>query len=304
MWDLTLSTMWGVGQFQRLNDFFSTGEDLGFTRFELNHGVDSCMLNGLNLNSHQIVSLHEPCPADISTATLGARNWLISAPDEDKRQQGVAAVRRSIDLAHQLGARLVIVHPGRVDMDKGLERPLRDLYQAGRSDSPAYAEAKQRIVAARATQAEFNLRAVRRSLLELAEHAGRLGVQLGLENRDHYYEIPLLHELADLLDMLPAEVVGYVHDVGHAQKLENLGFGTHEEWLSAFAPRMTAVHLHDIDGLRDHLAPGLGHMDWQLVARYVPAAAMRTCECRNDTAPQKLAAGVKLLIEQGCVNPI
>jgi sugar phosphate isomerase/epimerase len=31
--------------------------------------------------------------------------------------------------------------------------------------------------------AEINMRSVRRSLVELAEHAARLGIRLGLENR-------------------------------------------------------------------------------------------------------------------------
>ncbi|MDH4135857.1 MAG: sugar phosphate isomerase/epimerase [Anaerolineae bacterium] len=302
MWDVALSTMWGIGRFDRLEDFFSAGQHLGFRQFELNHGVNSAMLNGVNLKRYRIVSVHEPCPADISTSTLSDRNWLISSPDEDERRQGVVAVRRSIDLAHEVGAQVVVVHPGRVDIDPMLETTLRDLYKAGRSNSPEYAEAKERLVAARAAQAEINLQAVRRSLGELAEYAGRLGIQLGLENRDHYYEIPLPDELDDLLDLGCDEVVGYCHDVGHAQKLEHLGFCPHEEWLRRFAGRMVGVHLHDIVGLRDHQVSGLGQVDWGMVARYLPTEAVRVCECRSYNSPQELAAGMRLLAEKGCVS--
>lgn len=301
MWDVALSTMWGVGQFERLADFFSTGEALGFRRFELNHGVDSAMLNGVELNDYQVVSLHEPCPADLSPATLSARNWLISAPDEDRRQQGVAAVQRSINLAHQLGARLVVVHPGRVDMDPQYERALHELYTAGQLESPIYAEAKERMVAARAAQAQANLQAVRRSLAELAAYAGRRGVQLGLENRYHYYEIPLPDELELLLDGTPDGVVGFVHDVGHAQKQENLGLCRHEEWLRRFAGRLVGVHLHDINGLSDHLAPGQGQIDWDMVASLLPAGVKRTCECRNDIPRQELVDGMRFLAGKGCL---
>ncbi len=292
--------MWGVERFESLTDFFTAAQALGFTRFELNHGVNSDMLKGVNLESYRIVSVHEPCPADISTSTLSARNWLISSPDEDERRQGMAAVQRSIDLAHELGAQVVVVHPGRVDIDPMLESALRDLYKADRSGSPEYAEAQGRLVAARAAQAEINLQAVRRSLVELAEYAGRLGVRLGLENRDHYYEIPLPDELDYLLDLGYDDVVGYCHDVGHAQKLEHLRYCPHEEWLRRFAGRMIGIHLHDIVGLRDHLAPGLGHMDWDMVTRYLPVEVVRTCECRSYNSPREMSSGVRWLAEKGC----
>jgi hypothetical protein len=59
-------------------------------------------------------------------------------------------------------------------------------------------------------------------LIELPEYAGLLGVRLGLENRDHYCEVPLPDELDDLLDLGYDEVLVYCHDVVHAQKLEHL----------------------------------------------------------------------------------
>jgi sugar phosphate isomerase/epimerase len=147
------------------------------------------------------------------------------------------------------------------------------------------------------------MRSVRRSLMELAEYAAQMGVRLGLENRFHYNEIPLPDELDDLLDLGGAEVLGYWHDVGHAQVLQHLGFGTHEEWLRRFAGpqgRVIGVHLHDVVGVTDHLAAGLGQVDWDMVARYLPAGALRTCEFQPFNSPQEVAAGLKLLVEKGC----
>jgi len=293
--------MWGIGQFPSLADFFIAASALGFSRFELNHAVNSAMLHGLNLNGQRITSIHEPCPADVPTSALKDRNWLISAPEEDDRQRGVAAIRRSIDLAVELGAQVVIVHPGRVDIAPNLEKTVRDMYEQGRSGEPEYVQARDQLAAARTLQAESNMRSVRRSLVELAEYAARMGVRLGLENRYHYHEIPLPDELDELLHMDCGDVVGYWHDVGHAQALENLGFGSHEEWLQRFAQRMVGVHLHDIVGLQDHLAAGLGRLDWDMVARYLPKDALRTCEFQTCNSPQEVTAGVRLLVEKGCV---
>lgn len=298
--DIALSTMWAVGQFPNLADFFIAGRELGFRRFELNHAVNSAMLQGLSLNG-TITSVHEPCPADPSMAVLKERNWLVSAPDEENRVQGVAAIRRSIDLAERLGARVVVVHPGRVDIDPTLELALFHLYERGRSKGEEYVRARRKLVSARAAQATVNMRSVRRSLLELADYAGQRGIRLGLENRYHYHEIPLPDELDELLDLECGDVVGYWHDVGHAQVLQHLGLGTHEEWLRRFAgPQgsLIGVHLHDVHGVTDHLAAGLGQVDWDMVAGYLPADALRTCEFQSFNSPQQLADGLKWLVER------
>jgi sugar phosphate isomerase/epimerase len=292
--------MWAIGQFPTLAGFFAAGRELGFAQFELNHAINSAMLDGLSLNG-SIASIHEPCPADVSMGTLKKRNWLISAPNEEDRQRGVAAVRRSIDLAYRLGVGAVIVHPGRVDIDPALESALLDLYRAGRWSEPEYVEARQRLAAARAAQAETNMRSVRRSLLELAEDATRQGIRLGLENRYHYLEIPLPDELEDLLSLGCDSVLGYWHDVGHAQVLEELGFGTHEEWLSRFSERIVGTHLHDVRGIQDHLAAGLGTIDWGLVARYLPAGALRTFEFQPSNSPQQVEAALAWLADRGCI---
>jgi sugar phosphate isomerase/epimerase len=258
------------------------------------------MLAGLSLDG-TIASIHEPCPADVSMGVLKKRDWLISALDEENRRQGVAAVMRSIDLAHELGAGVVVVHPGRVDIGEALESTLHRLYREGKAELPEYAQAKERMVTARAAQAEANMQSVRRSLVEIAGYAAQKGVRLALENRYHYFEIPLPDELEELLSM-GLDGVGHWHDVGHAKVLENLGLGAHEEWLRRFADRTLGVHLHDVVGLTDHLAAGLGQMDWEMVARYLPVEALRTCEFQYTNSPEQVAAGVQWLAEKGCIN--
>jgi len=304
MWNVALSTMWGIKRFERLGDFFAAGREAGFSHFELNHGINSAMLDGVLLNGYRITSIHEPCPSDISVSELKKHNWLISAPDNDSRRRGVEAIRRSIDLAGELGALVVIVHPGRVDIDEALEESLMQSYREGKSSTPEYERAKARLMAARAERADVHLQSVRRSLNELAEHAARKSVRLALENRDHYFEIPLPDELDYLLDQGYGETVGYWHDVGHAEKSEYRGYSLHEDWLKRFAGRMIGIHLHDIVGLKDHLAAGQGELDWDLVARYLPADVLRTCEFQNTNSPRQVADGLKWLSKKGLIGKV
>ena len=129
---------------------------------------------------------------------------------------------------------------------KSLEANLRQLYKEGKRHTPEYEQALATMMQVRAERAAAPLQAVRRSLDELADHASRRGVRLGLESRDHYFEIPLIDELDYLLDAGYGETVGYWHDVGHVQKSEYKGYGPHEAWLTRFADTMIGVHLHDI----------------------------------------------------------
>jgi len=61
---------------------------------------------------------------------------------------------------------------------------------------------------------------------------------------------------------------------------------------------MIGVHLHDVLGLTDHLAAGLGQVDWDMVARYLPVNVLRTCEFRASNSPQEVAAGLKWLVDR------
>lgn len=304
MSELALSTMWGIGKFPNFADFFSAGMNLGFNRFELNHAVTSSMLTGMRRNGYQVASVHEPCPSDISPAMLKERDWLVSSLDEENRRQGVAAIRRSIDLAQGLGARAVIVHPGRVNMDTAHDETLRQLYRAGKSSTLDYIDIKEQFIAARAEKAERHLHAVRRSLVELAEYAGKRSLCLGLENRYHYFEIPLPNEVEYLLDIGYDDVIGFWYDVGHAETLGQMGFIPHEEWLKRLASRIVGTHLHDVIGIDDHHAAGLGQVDWSLVRRYLPAnGILRTCEFQNFNSPEQVISGVRWLIDKHCASP-
>jgi sugar phosphate isomerase/epimerase len=301
-YDASFSTMWANKKFAALEDFFIAAQQMGFARVELNHQINSAMLKGIELDHYQFSSVHEPCPADISTETLKARDWLVSSPDEECRRQGVASIKRSIDLAKELGAGVVVMHSGTIQVDGSLDNNLRALFEAGQVHSQGYLEIKNRLADVRAARAGACLESVKKSLMELLEYAGRFGVRLGLENRYHYFDIPNPDEMGVLLSLADPEQLGFVYDVGHAQALDRLGFYPHEEWLKRYASRMIGVHLHDVIGIADHYAPGLGEVDFDTLAAYLPADAFRTCEFQVVNTTEQVKAGLKFLAEHGCIK--
>ncbi|HEY6072470.1 MAG TPA: TIM barrel protein, partial [Anaerolineales bacterium] len=300
----SISTMWGRKNFAQLSDFLEAAPRLGFEQVELNHQIDSRMLAGLDLEKYPLSSIHEPCPADISTDELKERDWLISSPDEERRRRGVESIRHSVDLAGQLGLPVIVVHSGMVSNNLEPEKSLRQLFEAGKTDSEEYRSIKQGLMDTRRRLIGPCLAAVRKSLLELLEYAGRFNLRLGLENRYHYFDIPSLDEMEELLSLAGPERLGFVYDVGHAQALDRLGFYPHEEWLRRFSTRMIEVHLHDVQGVSDHLAPGLGEIDFDMVASYLPPHAIRTLELQPTNTAVQVRAGLDFLHKHGCIQSI
>ena len=298
----SLSTMWAIKTLPTLTDFFEFARRTGFASIELNHKINSAMLDGIDLSRYPFSSVHEPCPADISADELKKRDWLVSSTNEEHRQEGVKAIQRSIDLASQLGATAIIIHAGHTGPDSGPEKKLRALIASGSRDSDEYREIHGQMIQSRAESAQPCFESVKKSLVELLAYAEGTGVRLGIENRYHYMEFPSPDELEILLALAGPDRIGFLYDVGHAQTLDTLGFYQHEEWLKRFAPRIIGTHLHDVVGTIDHYAPGLGDVDFDMVAAYLPETAFRTCEFQTFNSPEQVKAGLSLLVKSGCIK--
>ena len=306
---LALSTMWMQKRHQSLDEFFDAARELGFDTFELNHQVSEDLIESAILPPDEILSVHAPCPTN--PRTRGAQ---LSSLDKEERAHAVEAAMASIQLAEEIGARAVILHAGRVAVNPILETELRALYDQGQKGSDEYENLKSELAEERARHAERYLDAIRWSLERLAGVADSSGVKLGLENRFHYYEIPLPDELDRLLREFTGPVVPWF-DTGHAYVLEELGFVDHGEWLSGFGEQLIGVHLHDVrvvrerpdpsdhlvlgTGLQDHVAPSTGAVDFAEVLRCTPDQAIFACEFDWYHSPEEVKAGLVYLREVG-----
>lgn len=291
-----LSTMWMQHRFGRVAEFAAAALDLGFGGIEASHIVTPAMLGDDDPASMAIRAVHFPAPAAPSPFGLPAEA-LLSASDDTQRRWAVAQGYASIDFAAAAGAGAVCLHLGEVAATRRLEWALAQRFLGGQRGASIYAAALAEVEADRAAAAGPALDAARRSLAELAGYARPRGVWLGIESRVQGWQIPTFAELGLLLDENDPAVVGFWYDCGHVQVLHNLGFHRHEDWLAAFAGRIVGVHLHDTAGLRDHLLPGLGELDFGLILAALPASAVLTCELDWYYTPQEVVAGAELLAE-------
>lgn len=144
--------------------------------------------------------------------------------------------------------------------------------------------------------------ATRKSLKELIDYAGRSGIRLSLENCYHYMDVPTLDEMESLLQLGDEERLGMQFDVGHAIVMDRLGFMPYMEWLKRFGPRILGVHLHDVRGLEDHFAPGLGNIDFEKISKYIPVNAILTIEIRGMNSMEDICNGLALLNRAGILK--
>ena len=298
----SLSTMWALTNYTDLNIFFEVSKQLGFYKIELNHQVDSAMLSKVNFDHFQFSSVHEPCPADITMSELVNRDWLISSSDEESRRCGVEAVKKSIVLAHALQAHTVIIHCGTIPNDSHYESRLRILFNKGQEKSEEYLGIKSQFTQLRSELVGPRLIAVKKSLTELLVYADQFNVRLGLENRYHFMDLPSIDEMEELLCLADSHRLGFIYDVGHAQALDRLGFYPHKDWLIRYASRMLGSHLHDVIGVTDHYAPGLGEIDFTKIASFLPEDSFRTFELLPGNTLAQVKDSLKYLVEAGCIK--
>lgn len=296
---LSLSTMWAMRRLTRMVDLPEKARSLGFDYVELATEITPEMLAEMESTSGlSVASLHNPCPTGATGHGLSHADLLLSALYEDERRLAVDVAKGTIDLAARLVAQAVVLHMGTVkDADGFMQRLVSMFGQAALTQE--YQDTRAELEALRMAMAEPYVAAAERSLSELHAHAAENGIKLGLENRYHVEEIPSLAEMERLLGRYHDGVVGYWHDVGHAEVQARLGFAPHRQWLEWFGERVVGMHVHDVNGLVDHWSPGDGTVDWGMIAgARLPEDLTVVCEVDSTRNSEESIARVPAFLQK------
>lgn len=304
---VALSTMWA--QQTRFDADMAAFAELaraaGYTHVEVSHATDEAGLRALMRQpTLPLSSLHAPTPRERTASGRWNADLNLAATDETERAAAVAVTQRTLDMAAEAGAGSVVVHLGAVgSAGVGADSALRRLYAAGQTSGAEVERQRQRAREERSARAPAALEAAKRSLDILAARARQHGLRLGLENRMWYHEIPLPEEAAALLAECEPEVAGYWHDVGHAEILARLGLVPLADWFEWNGERVVGCHLHDMQGIVDHRAPGSGDVDWSFLAERLGDVPIRTLEINQHQPEPSLATALTLLRAAGVLPP-
>ena len=300
--------MWSQGRFPRdghehdhMPSFAEKAAELGFPHIEINYVIPPAGVDALLASNHVAVSsVHSPCPRVKAPDGRMSDALNLASDNEDERALAVTYARAAVDVARRAGAPLIVVHLGGVGsaiFDE--EKQLRRLHDEGVRDGEQVENLRRAAAARRHDGRSQYYGHARKSLEEIAEYASRFGVTIGLENRYHFHEFPNTDEMQELLSEYPADVAGFWLDVGHAEVLDRLGLLPGKRWLNNLAPRCVGTHVHDVDGLADHRAPGHGTADWDHFSAMLPPHIPRVFEINQKTDEDKVAASIPFLRERG-----
>jgi sugar phosphate isomerase/epimerase len=295
-----MSTCWNTRRHTNGHDILQELVDLGFDKVELGHGTWISLLAGiiespLLGDSVQISSLHNFCPLPVGALHPSPNLYNLSSYSQRERTAGIKNTFRTIDTAQRLGAKVVVLHMGSMAL-KNFTRPMVQLAESGMMQSSKFERLFNKYHKKRERLQPKYFPLLLDSLKRLEDYAGDKGIKLGIEVRSGLEELPTEPDILRLLDETSPEVVGFWHDVGHAQLKENLGVINHLRWVERFAPRMVGMHIQDIQPVaNDHLPPGMGTFPFESLREFVHSDMALVLELHPRAKPEDVVKSAEWL---------
>lgn len=274
--------------------------DLGFEAIELEFRITGKLLEGmapsLKAGAPRVISVHNFCPVPdiLPPQKAGGDAFNIASLDREERERAVHYTCRTLEVAHELEVGVVVLHLGYIEGEERKDAPQR-AFREGRWGK----EELQEYLKERSLKAPVHLDAVFFSLERVLRRAETLGVKVGVENRYHLSEIPLGEEIGMVLEEFAGGPIGYWHDTGHAAVAEALGAIRQRDLLERYGSRMIGIHLHDAQGVDDHLPPGRGGVDFEMVGEFLREGVLKVMEIHPPATGEEIVEGLQFLMEKG-----
>ena len=277
---LSISTSWNHQPDTDMRAWLKQIREIGLDTIELGYTLTQAQVDqivpALKDLGVKVSSIHNfcPVPSDEPSPRHPSNYYRLSSLDAHERDKAVEWTCRTVDLAKRVGAGIVVIHAGTLDLNPDPSREMIALYKQEKTADPRFAQAREELTALRAKTRQPYLDALHQSLQAVMDYAERHTIKVGLETRYYPIEIPNFEEIKLFLDAFAKQGMVYWHDVGHAEVNERLGLRHHADFLETYKDHLRGVHLHGVRVLRDHLAPFDGDMDLE---KYLPYFKKKDC---------------------------
>lgn len=245
-----------------------------------------------------VSSVHNFCPLPNDGPSLRhpSNYYRLSALDERERLKAVVWTKKAVDTAVRVSCAVVVIHAGTVEMEDDPTELLR-AYKSRLTPLSDFTRIKDQILFDREKNKRPYLKAVMESLDEVTRYARQKKIKIGLETRYYPTEIPDFQEIGDLLSCYDSLVMGYWHDVGHAEVNVRLGIvKNHQDYFDRYRARLIGMHIHGVDGLQDHQAPLTGDFDLTPILPYLKDSHLiKVIESHSSARPEQIQEAVRKL---------
>jgi sugar phosphate isomerase/epimerase len=292
----SFSTCWNSGRHTDGRAMLREIRDLGFEYAELSHGIRISLLPGIldavKAGEIKISTLHNFCPLPMGVERPAPNLYQFTAESPRERELALKHTLKTFDFAARVGASLVVLHLGSMDL-KDYGGKLEEMLMRGERATPKYAKLLAEAMARREARKKGYLINLYDSLRKLIPAAEKLGLRLGCENREGVHEIPLEADFENFLRDFDSPAICYWHDCGHAQIKENLGFIRHAAFLENLSGRLAGFHVHDViypGG--DHFPPGSGMIDYAALKPWVKPEHIKVFELSPKLSTPAVQQGI------------
>lgn len=295
----SLTTRWNASRHTDGEAMIAEILGLGFDRVELGYDLRIDLVPGVKKmvasGAVKVDSVHNFCPVPVGAPRGHPELFTMASTDRREREAAVHHTAKTARFAAEMGARVVIVHGGNVEMTR-LSRGLCALHEQGRQFTPAYEKAKIKLQVARDRKARKQVDLLRESLEQLLPRAAETGVKIALENLPAWEGIPSELEMETLCRDFSGQGLRCWYDIGHGQIRENLGLINQERWIERLSPYLAGLHIHDVlPPAGDHRMPPEGRVDFGRLKRFAEMDLLRVIEPAPDAPAEKIVEALKFL---------
>ncbi len=253
--------------------------DMGFTYAELSHGIRITLLPGViravEEGVIQISSIHNFCPLPAGVNQAAPNLFEPSSRDHRELDQWLRHTKRSLDLAVQVKARVMVAHLGSVSSfwfppSRKFLAYLKANPEAAGNGDETYKTLLRKACERLRKKMPFYWQNVHDSLEDIRTYALERNISIGCENREKFEELPIDDDFEVLFTGLSQpNPCGYWHDAGHAEIKQSLGLIDHRLHLERNAARLLGFHLHDVSAKgKDHQPVGSGRIDFEMISSF------------------------------------
>lgn len=262
----SISTNWNSYRHDSAESMLEEILALGFDTVELGYALPrsyaEIVIDWQAKGNIKISSLHAFCPFQNGATPTPELFSICDLRDSKGARQGISAAIETGEFAAAAGAKVVVMHAGRVPVARYVQK-LSRLFSSGYMGTRRYERAMSKLMSKREKLAPRQFDVLCESLDEILPVYERLGVSLALENLPTYDGMPSEPELERLFSLFPS--LGYWHDIGHGQVRHNMGLIYHKGIVNRFASKIAGMHIHDvIDGIVDHQMPPGGAVKFEI----------------------------------------